>query len=86
MLIQNGIGIKEEVKDILPNEIIRAVTGIGAEIIRPGEVRTSWGKVVLENTKSVEKYWRYSPGAHSRRVFRTISNRKNGLNFRSMLL
>ncbi len=57
MLIQNGIGIKEEVKDILPNEIIRAVTGIGAEIIRPGEVRTSWGKVVLENTKSAEKVY-----------------------------
>jgi len=57
MLIQNGIGIKEEVKDILPNEIIRAVTGIGAEIIRPGEVRTSWGKVVLENTKSAKKVY-----------------------------
>jgi len=57
MLIQNGIGIKEEVKEILPNEIIRAVTGIGAEIIRPGEVRTSWGKVVLENTKSAEKVY-----------------------------
>lgn len=57
MLIQNGIGVKEEVKDILPNEIIRAVTGIGAEIIRPGEVRTSWGKVVLDNTKSAEKVY-----------------------------
>jgi len=57
MLIQNGIGIKEEVKNILPNEIIRAVTGIGAEIVRPGEVRTSWGKVVLENSKSAEKVY-----------------------------
>jgi len=57
MLIQNGIGIKEEVENILPNEIIRAVTGIGAEIIRPGEVRTSWGKVVLENTPSAQKVY-----------------------------
>jgi len=57
LLIQNGIGVKEEVKDIFPNEIIRAVTGIGAEIVRPGEVRTSWGKVVLENTKSAEKVY-----------------------------
>jgi len=57
MLIQNGIGVKEEVRDILPNEIIRSVTGIGAEIIRPGEVRTSWGKVVLENTQSAQKVY-----------------------------
>lgn len=55
LLIQNGIGVKEEVKDILPNEIIRAVTGIGAEIVRPGEVRTSRGKVVLENTPSAQR-------------------------------
>ncbi len=55
LLIQNGIGVKEEVQDILPNEIIRAVTGIGAEIVKPGEVRTSWGKVVLEKSPSAEK-------------------------------
>jgi len=52
LLIQNGIGIKERAESIIRNEIIRCVTGIGSEIIYPGVVKTSWGKVVIENSKS----------------------------------
>ena len=86
MLIQNGIGIKEEVKNILPNEIIRAVTGIGAEIVRPGEVLLHGEKLCLKIQNPLKKFMRYFLIVHLTRASLMISSSKNGSSSLSMLL
>ncbi len=57
LLIQNGIDVKEIATSIIENPVIRAITGMGAQIIRPGEILTSWGKVVIEDTPLTERIY-----------------------------
>ena len=48
LLIQNGLDIKERVLSFMHNKVVRAITGIGAEILEQGIINTSWGKIVIE--------------------------------------
>lgn len=57
LLVQNGLGIEEIVKKILPDhEIIRAVVTLGAEFLEPGKISNVVSiKIDLEKTRSSGK-------------------------------
>jgi len=57
LLIQNGLGIEEIVKKILPDhEIIRAVVTLGAEFLEPGKISNVVSiKIDLEKSRSSGK-------------------------------
>ena len=57
LLVQNGVGIQEIVKKILPDhEVIRAVVTLGAEFLEPGKIsNVVLIRIDLEKSKSSEK-------------------------------
>lgn len=57
LLVQNGLGIEEIVKRILPDhEVIRAVATLGAEFLEPGKIsNVVLIKIDLEKSRSSEK-------------------------------
>ncbi|MCX6822110.1 MAG: ketopantoate reductase family protein [Candidatus Aenigmarchaeota archaeon] len=57
LLLQNGLGIEEIVKKILPdNEIIRAVITLGSDFLEPGKIsNVSYSNTAIEKTKNAEK-------------------------------
>jgi 2-dehydropantoate 2-reductase len=57
LLVQNGLGIEEITKKILPDhEIIRAVVTLGAEFLEPGKISNVVSiKIDLEKTRSSGK-------------------------------
>ncbi len=57
LLIQNGFGIEEIVKRILPsNEVIRAIVALGAEFLKPGKIsNVILLKIYLEKSESSER-------------------------------
>jgi len=57
LLVQNGLGIEEIVKRILPDhEVIRAVATLGAEFLEPGKIsNVVLIKIDLEKSRNSEK-------------------------------
>jgi 2-dehydropantoate 2-reductase len=57
LLVQNGLGIEESVKRILPGqEVIRAVVTMGAEFLEPGKISgVVLRSIDLEKSKSAER-------------------------------
>ena len=57
LLVQNGLGIEEIVKRILPDhEVIRAVATLGAEFLEPGKIsNVVLIRIDLEKSRSSEK-------------------------------
>jgi len=57
LLVQNGVGIQEIVRKILPDhEVIRAVVTLGAEFLEPGKIsNVVLIRIDLEKSKSSEK-------------------------------
>ena len=57
LLVQNGLGIEEIVKRILPDhEVIRAVATLGAEFLEPGKIsNVVFIKIDLEKSRNSEK-------------------------------
>ncbi|MCK4439965.1 ketopantoate reductase family protein [Candidatus Bathyarchaeota archaeon] len=57
LLVQNGVGIQEIVKKILPDhEVIRAVVTLGAEFLEPGKIsNVVLIRIDLEKSKNSEK-------------------------------
>jgi len=57
LLVQNGLGIEEIVKRILPDhEVIRAVATLGAEFLEPGKIsNVVLIRIDLERSRSSEK-------------------------------
>jgi 2-dehydropantoate 2-reductase len=57
LLLQNGLGIEEQVRKILPNnEIIRGIITLGSDFIEPGKIANVVYKITeIEKSKSSEK-------------------------------